>query len=81
MRQKLRAIRITLGLSQSQLARLSGVPRHKICTFELGDGTLDPDQEVRLRNAVQTETNRLRNLAVEIDFVELISAAEPRRKG
>ena len=39
----LRSHRKTIGISQSRLARLSGVSRFKICTYELGSAKLSPD--------------------------------------
>ena len=44
----LRADRTALGISQSSLARMSGVSRFKICTFELGSGALNPDELDRI---------------------------------
>lgn len=58
----LRKARNAVGISQSRLARLSGVSRFKICMFELGDGTLMDDESDRLRKALQSEVDRLREL-------------------
>jgi DNA-binding XRE family transcriptional regulator len=63
-----RAHRISLGISQSRLARLSGVSRFKICTYELGDGSLSPEQQTRIREALQAEAERLRRISVQMDF-------------
>ena len=68
---KLRSRRETLGLSQSNLARISGVSRFKICMFELGGGALAPDEQLRIRKALEGESARLRSIAVEIDFHEI----------
>ena len=68
MTNQLRWQRAALGISQSKLARLSGVSRFKICTYELGDGALEPDEQDRIREALETEAARLRNISVEIDF-------------
>ena len=64
----LRRSRIALGVSQSRLARLSGVSRFKICTYELGDGALTPEQSSRIREALQAEAERLRKIPVRFDF-------------
>jgi predicted transcriptional regulator len=66
----LRSHRTALRLSQSKLARLSGVSRFKICTSELGDGTLSLDDQVRILHALRAEAERLRAVAVEIGFGE-----------
>jgi transcriptional regulator with XRE-family HTH domain len=58
----LRSYRETIGLSQSKLARLSGVSRFKICLFELGDGKLTPEEQKRISAALHAETERLHNL-------------------
>jgi predicted transcriptional regulator len=64
----LRRNRTTLGLSQSRLARLSGVSRFKICTYELGDCALTATEQTRIREALRTEAERFRNLVPEIEF-------------
>jgi predicted transcriptional regulator len=64
----LRQHRQSLGLSQSKLARISSVSRFKICTFELGGCSLTKDQQSRIREALRTETERLRNLSTNFDF-------------
>jgi predicted transcriptional regulator len=66
----LRANRTALGLSQSRLARLSGVSRFKICTHELGDATLTGEEQCQIRKALQVEIARLREIAREIEFDE-----------
>ena len=63
----LRAHRYALGISQSRLARLSGVSRFKICTYELGDGSLSAEQGRRIRQALQAEADRLRDLSLQIE--------------
>jgi hypothetical protein len=60
--ENLRGNRIVLGVSQSKLARLSGVSRFKICLFELGDGSLTADEQIRIREALQAEAERLRQV-------------------
>jgi predicted transcriptional regulator len=64
----LRAQRQSLGLSQSRLARISGVRRFKICTYELGDGTLTAEEQDQIRNAIQSEIARLRGLVISVEF-------------
>jgi predicted transcriptional regulator len=64
----LRSNRLALGISQSKLARLSGVSRFKICLFELGDSALSGDDQERIRRALQAEAERVRNISVQIDF-------------
>ena len=64
----LRTHRSALGISQSRLARLAAVSRFKICMFELGSGGLTPDEQLRIRQALEAESARLRSLAVEIDL-------------
>jgi predicted transcriptional regulator len=66
----LRTHRNALGISQSRLARLAAVSRFKICMFELGGGGLTPDEQLRIKQALETESARLRSVAVEIDFHE-----------
>jgi transcriptional regulator with XRE-family HTH domain len=62
--ERLKASRLSLGLSQSKLARLSGVARFKICTFELGGGVLSPEDQQCIRTALEDEAARLRAAAV-----------------
>jgi predicted transcriptional regulator len=64
----LRAHRSALGISQSKLARLSGVSRFKICLFELGDGELNEEEQRQIREALLTEAERLRNISIQIEF-------------
>ena len=59
---KLRFHREALGLSQAELARLSGVSRFKICPFELGDSKLTPEEQKCICTALLAEADRLRNL-------------------
>ena len=63
----LRGNRIALGVSQSKLARSSGVSRFKICLFELGDGSLTDDEQNRIHQALQTEAERLRQVSTHYD--------------
>ena len=64
----LRADRGAVGISQSRLARLSGVSRFKICTFELGSGALDADELERINNVFRAEADRLRSISSQIDL-------------
>jgi predicted transcriptional regulator len=59
----LRSLRNTLGISQSSLARISGVSRFKICMYEIGDGTLTVDEHRRIKIALETEAARLQRVA------------------
>jgi hypothetical protein len=59
---------MALGVSQSKLARLSGVSRFKICLFELGDGSLTSDEQIRIREALLVEAERLRQISAHFDF-------------
>jgi len=64
----LRNHRNELRISQSKLSRISGVSRFKICTYELGNGSLTADEQRRIREALQAEAIRLRDVAVYADF-------------
>ena len=64
----LRSQRTALKLSQSELARQSGVARQKICAFELGGATLTPDEQRLIREALQREAERLCSITFGIDF-------------
>jgi predicted transcriptional regulator len=72
----LRAHRNVLGISQSKLARMSGVSRFKICNFELGEGSLPLDEQSRIREALCAEAERLRNLSIQIEFVTSASQSK-----
>lgn len=72
---QLRYTRRSLQLSQSKLARLSGVSRYKICDFELGSGELSPVEQERIRRALRTEAERLRKVSTEVALVR--PASEP----
>ena len=47
---------------------MSGVSRFKICTFELGSGSLTADEEDRIWEALHAEADRLRGIAAQIDL-------------
>ena len=64
----IRTIRIALRVSQSLLARLSGVSRYKICGCELGDAVLSREDRVRIHTAFQTEVERLRRVVIQLDL-------------
>jgi transcriptional regulator with XRE-family HTH domain len=63
--EALRANRLSIGVSQSKLARLSGVARFKICTFELGSGALSLEEQRRIKLALEAEVARLRLAAAQ----------------
>jgi predicted transcriptional regulator len=63
---QLRSDRTSLGLSQSRLARLSGVSRFKICTYELGDASLTSEEQRQLSDALLAEAKRLGNIAFRL---------------
>ncbi len=71
--QNLQTRRNILGLSQSKLARLSHVSRFKICTFELGSGSLSDEEQRRIKLALEIEAGRLRAAAAQLclDDIEL----------
>ena len=71
----LRAHRNALGISQSRLARMSGVSRFKICTFELGSGSLTPDEQDQIRKALHAEAERLRSVPAQLDLGRFTSGA------
>jgi predicted transcriptional regulator len=68
----LRSHRSAIGISQSRLARISGVSRFKICTYELGDGLLTVDEQDRIREALQAEATRLRSIPDQIDLAQAL---------
>ena len=70
----LRSHRNLLGISQTRLARLSRVGRFKICMYELGDGSITPEEQCRLVAALKLEAQRLRAIAASPDFGKLESA-------
>lgn len=55
--------RNALHLSQSRLARLSGVSRFHICLHELGDKALCQEDLARVANAIRQEAQRLHKLS------------------
>ena len=67
----LQTFRASFGISQSKLARMSGVSRFKLCTFELGNGRLDESEQERVRKAFQSEANRVHCLVATLDPKEL----------
>jgi predicted transcriptional regulator len=70
--QRLKTSRSSLGLSQSKLARLSGVARFKICTFELGSVALSAEEQRRIKLALEAEAARLRSVAAQLSSVKSI---------
>lgn len=73
----LKRARVALRLSQSELARLAGVPRVHICLHELGDRPLNAQEEDKIQRALLRETKRLRN--VEEDLKEENAVMEKAR--
>src|SRR5271156_6651536 len=71
----LRRTRTELAISQSRLARLSGVSRFKICSFEIGDGSLTPEQQNRLQEALRAEADRIRRISVQVDSCQSTGAS------
>jgi predicted transcriptional regulator len=65
--RNLKTRRIQLRLSQSELARRSGVGRVRICHHELGDIALTEDEQKRILEALQCELDRLRSLPTSTD--------------
>ena len=59
MAHNIRARRFQLRISQSQLARLSGVSRFKICMHELGDKPLNKKDEKEVEKAIRNEAARI----------------------
>jgi predicted transcriptional regulator len=62
----LRTHRLALGISQSRLARIAHVSRFKICVFELGSGSLTPDEQRQINEVMHAEAERLRYAAARI---------------
>jgi len=76
MMNVLRSHRAVLGISQSRLARISGVSRFKLCLFELGDAPLTKDEQHHVRHALHAEVERLRRAAAQVDCELSASPAE-----
>jgi hypothetical protein len=55
---------------------MSGVSRFKICTFELGSGSLSADEQERIQKALHAEADRLRSIPAQIDLGRLAPQAE-----
>lgn len=66
--ERLKANRLSLGLSQSKLARLSGVSRFKLCTFELGGASFTPDERNRITTALTREAARLCTIVAQMSL-------------
>jgi predicted transcriptional regulator len=62
----LKTRRSALHLSQSRLARLSGVSRFKICLHELGDKALSAPDMARVGPAIQQEAQKLHGISAPI---------------
>ena len=46
---------------------MCGVSRFKICNYELGGGSLNTDEQSRIREALHAEAQRLRNISSGIE--------------
>jgi len=68
---KLRSRREALGISQSKLARTSGVSRFKICMFELGGGSLSSQECRSIKTALEAEAARIRSVTASIELHDL----------
>ena len=55
----IRTHRLSLGISQSRLARLASVSRFKICMYELGGGSLTSEEHVFVSRALDNEAARI----------------------
>jgi hypothetical protein len=60
---------------------MSGVSRFKICTYELGDGSLTTDQQSRICEAIYAEAERLRSIFTSIESSQPSVADPPRGAG
>jgi len=60
--------RVIVKLSQSKLARLSGVSRFKIVSYELGEGNLSPSEIELIRDALYSEAARIRMSLVDLEL-------------
>lgn len=69
--ERLRASRRSIDVTQSKLARRSGVARFKICTFELNGGSLSLEEQRRIKVALEEEASRLRSAASQLVIDEL----------
>jgi plasmid maintenance system antidote protein VapI len=75
---EMRSLRTSIGVSQSGLARMSGVQRWRINAFELGDMDLSDEDLHKLEVAFQSHLDRLHNLPSSLD---LIGFGRARRAG
>jgi hypothetical protein len=64
-----------MGVSQSKLSRLAHVSRFKIGAYELGAGSLTPDELGRICDALQAEAERLRSVLIPTPSVIACSGA------
>jgi hypothetical protein len=74
LKNQLQTDRGAPGISQCRLARLSGASRFEICTYELSDGSLTPEEQARIQAALINEGERLRNIAIEFGQTEPIAS-------
>ena len=66
--------RLSLRLSQSDLARRAQVSRYRLWAFEQGSATLTAEEETRIKSALHREAARLASLFQTIDFKNTIRA-------
>jgi predicted transcriptional regulator len=64
----LKSHRTALRLSQSGLSRLAGVSRQRIHFAEMGDFMLTTEEQRCIFNALQSEIERIRNIAIDPAF-------------
>lgn len=62
-----RASRVSRDSRDFPRARLSGVSRFKICTYELRDCSLNCDEQNRIREALWAEADRLRSITIQLE--------------
>ena len=63
---ELKVLRLTVGLSQAALGRLSGVSRWKLNAYEFGDLELSPEEMVKIRAALKAEVDRMQRVAASV---------------
>lgn len=63
---ELKTLRTKVRISQTRLAHESGVSRFKVALYELGQGTLTPDESSRIMNALRNEAQRIQQETSDI---------------
>jgi predicted nucleotidyltransferase len=75
----LRALRERAGLSQADLARLTGIAASNLSAYEAGKRRASPAMERRLRDALTRPSERLRQHRTEVlEVVKAHGAENPR---